>query len=227
MFETEKCVFYKKAIFLEKAGVKFKSVVPVNLNKEYKVQFIYGKEEEIYINEYQCININKDNFREHNKNIAELYRTCGEEKGDYPIIFISVCSRCGRYYYTNEYKNSEISCMCNPCHEEEIKSIISGEECQGSISYVYLIQASESKNLKIGFSSNPDRRIKKLQTGNKEKLSMIGLIRGGAKTEKMLHKMFASYRERGEWFRNSEEIRSFFDISRNNNFETLDLRGVK
>ena len=54
---------------------------------------------------------------------------------------------------------------------------------------------------KIGYSVNPESRVKGLQTGNSNKLKIVGvLVAATQQTEKELHSYFYSKRVTGEWF---------------------------
>ena len=71
-------------------------------------------------------------------------------------------------------------------------------------SYIYLI--SNGKDYKVGVSVNPEKRIKQLQTGSAESLSIVELwmlpkdkVYG---LEKECHEKINSYYvKRGEWFK--------------------------
>ena len=71
---------------------------------------------------------------------------------------------------------------------------------------VYLIQAEDSKSLKIGVSWNPARRLATLRVASRESLRMVAEISGGVDTERQLHKKFDHLRLSGEWFSFSDEI---------------------
>jgi Meiotically Up-regulated Gene 113 (MUG113) protein len=78
-------------------------------------------------------------------------------------------------------------------------------------SYVYFIQANPSKRVKIGKANNPETRLKELQTGSPEKLSILGLINckhsgQAAEREAVLHKQFSDLRLEGEWFDFGHEL---------------------
>jgi len=66
--------------------------------------------------------------------------------------------------------------------------------------YIYVIRCNDK--FKIGYSSDPERRLKQLQTSNSEKLVLEwSRERADAcKLEKHLHRVFGQYRIRGEWF---------------------------
>jgi len=74
--------------------------------------------------------------------------------------------------------------------------------------YVYLIQSGKKKTdpVKVGFSKDPETRIKTLQTGNPVKLELIMKIKCNnekhARTlEKALHEMLGTQNVYLEWFR--------------------------
>jgi len=78
---------------------------------------------------------------------------------------------------------------------------------QDTNGYVYVIK-DETKGRKLGFSKNPDLRVKQLQTGNKEKLTIEYRleVNNMSKAESSLHILFAAYRLRkGEWFHLEEK----------------------
>lgn len=75
------------------------------------------------------------------------------------------------------------------------------------VSRVYFIKGA--RLVKIGFAECPFLRMAELQQGSPTKLSILGLMRGQRKTEQELHKLFARYREHGEWFRYCATIRRF------------------
>ncbi|GHB26471.1 GIY-YIG nuclease family protein [Salinicola rhizosphaerae] len=70
--------------------------------------------------------------------------------------------------------------------------------------YTYFIVENEDNDefrIKIGFSKNPEKRIRTLQTGNSRKLAIMGwLEKGDAFLEKRLHRKYEPYRLNGEWF---------------------------
>lgn len=73
-------------------------------------------------------------------------------------------------------------------------------------SYLYVIRDSEGKR-KLGFSKNPDVRVKQLQTGNSLELTVEYRlpIRVRNRAERNLHSLFPADRVRGEWFKIPEE----------------------
>lgn len=68
--------------------------------------------------------------------------------------------------------------------------------------YVYLIKSSETGYYKIGYSANPEQRLKQLQTGCPDKLDMISTFSSprARKLENALHNSFSYARKHNEWF---------------------------
>ena len=76
--------------------------------------------------------------------------------------------------------------------------------------FVYFIQEEESGNIKIGFSEkHPKGRLKDFQTGNSNKLTLLGYIEGTYKDESKLHNEFFKERIRkdNEWFKSSPKLK--------------------
>jgi T5orf172 domain-containing protein len=74
--------------------------------------------------------------------------------------------------------------------------------------FVYFILNHDGAYMKIGYSSDAPRRFGEvglLLPG----LRLIGYIPGSKKTESWLHGKFQAHRERGEWFRHTEDLRAF------------------
>lgn len=72
---------------------------------------------------------------------------------------------------------------------------------------IYFIEANGM--VKIGYSSNPKRRLQMLATGCPFKCTLIGVMKGLLEDEKEVHARFSHLRERGEWFKFSPEVNSF------------------
>jgi hypothetical protein len=73
---------------------------------------------------------------------------------------------------------------------------------------IYFIQCLDSTGVlgpvKIGLTGNSDqalrKRVKDLQTGSPHPLRVLAVLRGGLRTESLLHSRFRESRVRGEWF---------------------------
>lgn len=66
--------------------------------------------------------------------------------------------------------------------------------------WIYCIRDDRAGVVKIGFSVNPDRRLKQLQTANASTLRLIAAIYSTADFEALLHWSNKSRRLHGEWF---------------------------
>ena len=73
--------------------------------------------------------------------------------------------------------------------------------------FVYFIQEEETGRIKIGFSEkHPNGRLKDFQTGNSNKLNLLGYIEGTYEDESNLHREFYEERGNGEWFEPSPRL---------------------
>ena len=76
--------------------------------------------------------------------------------------------------------------------------------------FVYFIQEEESGRIKIGFSEkHPKGRLNDFQTGNSNKLILLGYIEGTFQDESNLHQEFSQERIRkdNEWFKSSPRLK--------------------
>lgn len=75
---------------------------------------------------------------------------------------------------------------------------------------IYLVVTESCEHCKIGYSNNPKRRFSQIQTHNREKLHLSGVIDGGLEREAEIHKMFAHENIGGEWFNLTIEMIDYF-----------------
>jgi hypothetical protein len=81
--------------------------------------------------------------------------------------------------------------------------------------FVYFIGAA-SGAIKIGTATNPQVRLKTLQTGHHERLEILATCEGGQTVEREYHARFADRRMNGEWFERCPEIETeIATLSRN------------
>lgn len=66
--------------------------------------------------------------------------------------------------------------------------------------WVYFVQPEGINRVKIGHSTEPQRRIKQLSTGSPAPLVLLDLWRGSAGLEQLLHLALADGRVHREWF---------------------------
>jgi hypothetical protein len=75
--------------------------------------------------------------------------------------------------------------------------------------YVYFIENTVTKNIKIGWAYHPSKRVKALQVGNDCALKLLNSINGDIAREKSIHKLLAEHRVLGEWFSPSPDVIEF------------------
>lgn len=73
--------------------------------------------------------------------------------------------------------------------------------------FTYFILCSRTNSVKIGIAKDIDSRLKVLQTANPFQLSILDYTEGNI--EKTLHKKFEHLKTKGEWFKYSDEIKSY------------------
>lgn len=70
--------------------------------------------------------------------------------------------------------------------------------------HIYVIAAHKEGPVKIGFSADPEERLKQLQTGHPEPLTLyysLSFEKKQAKLmERIIHKTIKLHRTHGEWF---------------------------
>lgn len=79
--------------------------------------------------------------------------------------------------------------------------------------FVYFIGSLDSSPyVKIGWAlHSPFRRLKELQTGCPDHLTVFTYFRGSIEDERRLHRTFDLLHYRGEWFINDLKLRDFID----------------
>ena len=82
-----------------------------------------------------------------------------------------------------------------------------------------VILNKDSNHIKIGYSNNPEKRLKALQTGNSNNLEILHIMNGDIKFERLIHFKFKQYKIRNEWFEyhsNIQEFILFLDYPKHN-----------
>lgn len=78
--------------------------------------------------------------------------------------------------------------------------------------FVYFIQdAVHGGKIKIGFSTNPARRVESIQSVNPNMMKVLGTLPGSERMERELHKRFKRLRRHGEWFAPEEELLTYIE----------------
>jgi len=77
--------------------------------------------------------------------------------------------------------------------------------------FVYFVRAQLSGLIKIGIARNMPQRLRALQTGNADRLTVMGIIRDKDPVylERIIHGEYRRQREFGEWFRESPDLLDF------------------
>jgi hypothetical protein len=75
--------------------------------------------------------------------------------------------------------------------------------------YVYAIGARPLREVKIGWSAMPSNRLSQLQTGNHQRLEIIGQIAATESQEIEIHQLLWRWRLYGEWFRYEGAVVNF------------------
>lgn len=73
---------------------------------------------------------------------------------------------------------------------------------------IYVIGNLKQKVCKIGFSTQPKKRLSQIQTGCPFPVEILAMFKGTMKAEKMLHRKYQAYkfRNNGEWFHLDEAL---------------------
>jgi DNA-binding CsgD family transcriptional regulator len=80
------------------------------------------------------------------------------------------------------------------------------------MSAVYFVRRRDGTGpIKIGMSSQVERRIKQLEIDHKVKLTVLAQAEGGFRDELRMHHMLADHRLEGEWFAPSAAVLSVID----------------
>jgi len=77
--------------------------------------------------------------------------------------------------------------------------------------YIYFLLAEDTGLVKIGFTVDPGRRIRALQTSSPVKLTLLGKVPGDRWREERFHLVFRDLREHGEWFRLEGKLKEFIE----------------
>jgi hypothetical protein len=81
---------------------------------------------------------------------------------------------------------------------------------------IYIVRTiSKPSFIKVGFSeSNPEYRIRKLQTACPLELEVLQIREGTIQEEKAFHAQLWAYSVRGEWFYNKPEVLKVLGLPR-------------
>ena len=80
------------------------------------------------------------------------------------------------------------------------------EEANKHKGFVYFIQGQCGGAIKIGFSFKPAERLKSLQTGYPDTLTILTMVPGTVELERQIHEEFDHCRLNGEWFKPEQQL---------------------
>jgi hypothetical protein len=96
---------------------------------------------------------------------------------------------------------------------------------KNAIVFTYIVQNTETGNVKIGKSINPKERLKAIRGMSGNKLVEIALI--PENMELALHKLFSNSNIFGEWFKFTADIASYLLEHQGNNLTLDGMKAVK
>lgn len=73
--------------------------------------------------------------------------------------------------------------------------------------FIYFVECAG--HIKIGKADNWRKRISSIRTASPLEVEILVILQAHVGFERDLHAKFEAYRHRGEWFRDSQEIRDF------------------
>jgi len=71
---------------------------------------------------------------------------------------------------------------------------------------IYFVRNRTARLIKVGFTSNIDRRLRYLETQSGVELQRLGSVAGTRWHERAIHAELKNFRETGEWFRDCPEV---------------------
>lgn len=91
------------------------------------------------------------------------------------------------------------------CRQHGITDRVALEpEINWGLARVYFVHDHQAHLIKIGYTTNWDKRRHHIRTQAKQHGTLLGFLNGGRDLERIMHHNFAKYRDHGEWF--SDEI---------------------
>jgi hypothetical protein len=71
---------------------------------------------------------------------------------------------------------------------------------------VYFLKGLTTGNIKIGYSHDLRNRMVSIRTSCAERLQLLLVLDGDQSTEAAIHRILRPWRQRGEWFSDSEDV---------------------
>ncbi len=87
------------------------------------------------------------------------------------------------------------------------------KKCARNLSGVYFVQSEGPGGpIKIGYAQCPIQRLSNLRTSSAYELELLGVLPGEKFLEQEVHNRFRKDSIRGEWFKDSVELRKFIEL---------------
>lgn len=121
----------------------------------------------------------------------------------------------GKREEPNPQEHDEQLFALRPCVDEKdcrapgpVSEVQANGMGQAGEGFVYFIESSDGRSVKIGHATNVAKRLMALRTGCPD-FKALGYIQGDRRREMEIHSQLGSYRWHGEWFTNTQEVREF------------------
>ena len=94
--------------------------------------------------------------------------------------------------------------------EESVEALTAnGQKAKRVPNHLYFVQCGEY--VKIGIAADVRKRVRDMEMHNPYEMKILHVMPGKRKEEKELHKRFATYRRRNEWFWFEGELREYVE----------------
>ena len=121
------------------------------------------------------------------------------------------------YYATHDVSTEDVLAFNERQHKEAkeyYNKVMYGNKKESreneKTGYIYLVQNTHTKSLKIGFSKKPKNRVSQLNTSSEFPIKLLYKIKGNTKEERAIHRKFNEHHKKLEWFEYSESIVQYF-----------------
>jgi hypothetical protein len=101
------------------------------------------------------------------------------------------------------------SAMHQEVNSEEWGILFESEPTKNSV--IYFLLFKKSRLIKIGYTSQIEKRLQAYATHSAEKFSLIKTVPGTKSKEKNIHKHLKTFRRKGEFFQECDEVMEYID----------------
>lgn len=194
------------------APIRFDDLDRLRLQLLFEERTLEGFEKQVVKYCRWLLKMSPSDRAKHHRSISQMahaVRTCFQS-GRMPYEPECKCPMCVEWY---PYAEREVE--DNAEQEKALRLREKMAPKRPNPSFIYLVLDERTGCIKIGRSKTPSARERTLQSENPAH-RMLFALRGDADLERQLHRQFAEYQVRGEWFRLSEaQIESIKQLLRN------------